>query len=459
MDNPLSGVTSWLYVLGDLGAADVAAIAASEAGLVVIDATDFSKDVPRAYAPSDLDALRGDTPKLLLSYLSIGEAEEYRAYWRSDWAAHPPDFLFAANPEWPDNHLVKYWHPAWQDIIFRAVDDGLRAGFDGFYLDIVDAFEAWEAAAPDAGIDYRQEMVQFVAAIDAHAAATLRRMGGSRDVVLIAQNGESLVDDPTYRAHVDGQAKEDLRFAYLQGRGSGFAPVSADAYSDAMQSLDKAMAAGMKVFLVEYLTPFRQVQYADMLQAELAMARAKGMAIYVAQDRDLTQVYDQPLPEAGGRTDSFGATPQGTVQADVMTGTERAESLSGRAGADQIDGHGGDDLLYGNSGRDRLEGGTGNDTLSGGSGADILSGGAGDDLLIGGGGADVFVFSPHSGHDRIADFAPGTDRIVIQGDVGTPAGVSVIDQGPDAEIRLTGASITLLDVDHRAVSITDFLFD
>lgn len=459
MDNPLSGVTSWLYVLGDLGAADKAKISASEAGLVVIDATDFSGNVPRPHAPSDLDALRGGTPKLLLSYLSIGEAEDYRPYWRSDWAAHPPDFLSAANPEWPDNHLVKYWHPAWQDIIFRAVDDGLRAGFDGFYLDIVDAFEAWEAAAPDAGIDYRHEMVQFVAAIDAHATATLRRLGEHRDVVLIAQNGESLVEDPTYRAHVDGQAKEDLRFAYLQGRGSGFGPVSEDAYAESVRYLDKALAAGLKVFLVEYLTPFRQVQYADLLQAELAMAHTKGMAVYVAQDRDLTRVYDQPVPQAGGRTDGFDETPQGTQRADVMAGTDRAETLSGRAGSDRIDGHGGDDRLNGDRGRDWLEGGAGNDTLSGGSGSDLLSGGAGDDLLIGGGGADVFVFSPHGGRDRIADFAPGTDRILIQGDAGTPAAVSVIDQGPDAEIRVAGASITLHDVDHRTVSIADFLFD
>jgi cysteinyl-tRNA synthetase len=465
MDNPLSGVASWLYVLGDIGRADAAKIAASNAGLVVIDATDFSDDDPRPYTAPELEALRGWQDKLLVSYLSIGEAEEYRAYWKSEWSQNPPDFLSAANPEWPDNYTVKYWEKAWQDIVFQAVDDIVAAGFNGLYLDIVDAFEFWEEVAPDSGIDYRREMAQFVAAIDAHATATLDRMGDSRDFVLIGQNGESLIDDPTYRAHIDGLAKEDLRFAYPNDSESQIRPVSPEDYAEAASYLDKAEAAGIEVFLVEYLTPSRQAQYADILQAEIAQARAKGMPLYIAQDRDLDDVYDQPeavgQPGRGEPVAPHGFLPvrEGTSRADALSGTERAETLSGRAGADRIDGNGGDDRLNGNSGRDSLEGGAGNDTLSGGSGADLLSGGAGDDLLIGGGGADVFVFSPHSGHDRIADFALGTDRILIRGDAGTPAGFSVIDQGPDAEIRVAGASITLHDVDHRAVSIADFLFD
>lgn len=63
----------------------------------------------------------------------------------------------------------------------------------------------------------------------------------------------------------------------------------------------------------------------------------------------------------------------------------------------------------------QLSGLSGNDTLRGGSGTDWITGGEGDDLLWGGRGADSFVVSAGDGHDRIADFQTGIDRIVFQG--------------------------------------------
>jgi len=49
-----------------------------------------------------------------------------------------------------------------------------------------------------------------------------------------------------------------------------------------------------------------------------------------------------------------------------------------------------------------------------GSAADnTLDGRGGNDLLIGGAGGDNFVFGPGYGHDRVADFEPGVDRVRI----------------------------------------------
>jgi VCBS repeat-containing protein len=53
----------------------------------------------------------------------------------------------------------------------------------------------------------------------------------------------------------------------------------------------------------------------------------------------------------------------------------------------------------------------GSNALFGTAGADTLNGLGGDDLLIGLGGADTFVFNAGSGHDTVADFAPGQDQI------------------------------------------------
>ncbi len=48
------------------------------------------------------------------------------------------------NPNWPGNYKVRYWDPEWQAIIFEYEDKILNAGFDGVYLNIIDAFEYWE---------------------------------------------------------------------------------------------------------------------------------------------------------------------------------------------------------------------------------------------------------------------------------------------------------------------------
>ena len=55
---------------------------------------------------------------------------------------------YAENPEWEGNYKVKYWMDDWQAIIFGSsssyLDKILAAGFDGVYLDIIEAFEHFE---------------------------------------------------------------------------------------------------------------------------------------------------------------------------------------------------------------------------------------------------------------------------------------------------------------------------
>jgi len=46
------------------------------------------------------------------------------------------------NPDWPGNY--KYWNPDWQTVIYGNLGKILAAGFDGVYLDLIDAFEIFE---------------------------------------------------------------------------------------------------------------------------------------------------------------------------------------------------------------------------------------------------------------------------------------------------------------------------
>ncbi len=80
--------------------------------------------------------------------MSIGEAEDYRYYWQDSWINNPPNWLEDENPDWEGNYKVRYWDKDWQSIIYGNDNSYLKkiinAGFDGVYLDIIDAFEYFE---------------------------------------------------------------------------------------------------------------------------------------------------------------------------------------------------------------------------------------------------------------------------------------------------------------------------
>lgn len=117
--------------------------------LLVIDAF---FDRFNAFTADEIDLLRKKANggnRLVIAYMSIGEAEEYRFYWRKNWETDKPAWLTKENPNWTGNYKVRYWHPDWKNIIYRLENSYLQriqsAGFDGVYLDIIDAFEYFEA--------------------------------------------------------------------------------------------------------------------------------------------------------------------------------------------------------------------------------------------------------------------------------------------------------------------------
>ena len=86
--------------------------------------------------------------RLIIAYMSIGEAENYRYYWNADWNTDPPAWMKDENPDWEGNYKVAYWDEGWQSIIYGSteayLDKIIEKGFDGVYLDIIDAFEYFE---------------------------------------------------------------------------------------------------------------------------------------------------------------------------------------------------------------------------------------------------------------------------------------------------------------------------
>ena len=171
----LAHVKRWGY---QLQSTSVERIAASPHDLVVIDYSRDGSD-EGAFKPGEIARMKaredGDK-RIVLAYLSIGEAETYRDYWRwywgGRWYSRPLGWLFAPswlgpeNRDWRGNFAVRFWDRDWQQ---RIVGPGgyleriVAAGFDGVYLDKIDSsIEAIAASRPSARDDMR-ELVRRIA--------------------------------------------------------------------------------------------------------------------------------------------------------------------------------------------------------------------------------------------------------------------------------------------------------
>ena len=95
-----------------------------------------------------------------------------------------------------------------QRIVYDYLDKILAAGYDGVYLDIVDAYEYWGPGEPS-GLDRptaEWEMVRFVKSIAEYARVTRKHQGFE----VFVQNAESLSVHSDYVRTVSGIGKEDL---------------------------------------------------------------------------------------------------------------------------------------------------------------------------------------------------------------------------------------------------------
>ncbi len=137
--------------------------------------------------------------KKVVSYLSIGEAEIYRDYWKNSWNSHPPEFLEEENPVWKGNFKVYYWDKIWQDIIFSKLDKIVERGYDGVYLDIIDGYYYFEEKGV---LHARASMIDFVREISKRAKDV------NKEFYIFPQNSPELVANPRFMEVIDGIGNE-----------------------------------------------------------------------------------------------------------------------------------------------------------------------------------------------------------------------------------------------------------
>jgi cysteinyl-tRNA synthetase len=200
-----SGIRSWAYQLQGYAGGRLDELARGPYQLVVVD---LARDAHADYfTAAEIGRVRA-AGKRVLAYFEIGSIEDFRPEYpvlRRDAA----DLIANEWAEWPGEHFVRFYDQRWWDLVVRPrVDQALRAGFDGAYLDTPLAYEELDPAAAQ-GRD-RAELARAMAALIVRISeyAKSRRPG----FLVVPQNSPELRHQPGYTAAVDGIGMEELFF-------------------------------------------------------------------------------------------------------------------------------------------------------------------------------------------------------------------------------------------------------
>ena len=304
----LSAATGWTYQLQGL---DLELAVRDAADVLVIDHS-MDGTAEQILAADDVEALKlkpDGSRRLVVSYMSIGEAESYRYYWDKNWTTgqrseavpgNPdaqvsklnvaaadtcgatdcskdtttsvapvkaripklngaPSWLHHENVQWKGNYYVRFWEPEWQNIIFGTPDSYLDriiyAGFDGVYLDRADIYAYWETVRSSS----EDDMVDFIARLSTYAKER------NPDFLVILQNAEELASHQDMRDAIDSVAKEDLLYG-IDHTEAANRPVE---IATSIRHLKRAQASGLPIFVVEYLSDTNKVENAKQRLVEL----------------------------------------------------------------------------------------------------------------------------------------------------------------------------------------------
>ncbi len=233
--------------------------------LAKFDVVDIDvEDGAANYRADDVAALKAKG-KLVVSYLNIGSAEPFRAYWK-----HVEAYSLGKYPGWPEFYM-DVSKSGYRDVILNSVVPQILAkGVDGLFLDNVDAGSNLGMPAVTAGI---VELVRQIHAM--HPSLLL--IAQSSNLRVLTERG---ADGRQFYQYLNGLAREEVSATYQDG----YHRVPA-AESDAMlRTLAAWRSKGLTVFTLDYANSPELARYA------IERARAHGLVPYVST-KQLDQVF------------------------------------------------------------------------------------------------------------------------------------------------------------------------
>jgi cysteinyl-tRNA synthetase, unknown class len=294
---PLLAAKTWHYQLTNY---DLDKLNKVDADVFVVDYALEGGKVPMTRDQVERLKKKPDgSRRYVISYMSIGEAEEYRYYWQDGWKAAKPVWLGPENCAWPKAHAIRYWRDEWKDLSFRKPDSYIKriidAGYDGVYLDRVDMYDWFKKENANS----RAEMIKYIEELSAQAKTW------KPGFFIVPQNAEDLLTERRYRNAIDALGKEEL----LHSGSETGARNSAENIRSSLTDINHLLWAYKPVFAVEY------VLTKDAIAKSEAELRALGI-VPTVQTRGL----DGNDPTAPVVLDKAIGTPERTA-AECPKGT------------------------------------------------------------------------------------------------------------------------------------------
>lgn len=219
----LKNIDTWMYQIQALNdEVRLEALAETEYPLLVLEPGFNFSEYPYD-AQHIVDTLRttlSGKQRILLAYVDIGQAEDYRDYWQDTWVAPTdsttghPAFLLAPDPDnWSGNYQVAYWEQEWKDLWLASegiISKIAAFGFDGIYMDWVEAYDdvSVQTRGIEDDVNVEIEMIKFIEELGAKGRSS------NSEFLVVAQNAPYLIDEypERYAAAIDALAVEDTWF-------------------------------------------------------------------------------------------------------------------------------------------------------------------------------------------------------------------------------------------------------
>ncbi|MEB3774294.1 MAG: cellulase family glycosylhydrolase [Desulfurococcales archaeon] len=185
----------------------------------------------------------GNWSDTVLAYLNIGYAEDWRSYWQ-DIAGEP---WVHEETGYEGEYYIEYWNSQWHNITRSLAAQYLSQGFDGVYLDNIDAAEVLDEMSPSwaSGVDTYAEMISLVCNISSH----VKSIDPSAKVYINIGGAYNLLYNDTLLDCIDGVLREEL-WTVWEGYNQT-APQDPDETSNALNALSNAHSMGIEIIVAD----------------------------------------------------------------------------------------------------------------------------------------------------------------------------------------------------------------
>ncbi len=214
--------------------------------------------------------------KTVIGYISLGEVENYRDYYK---AVEAEGILYEKNPNWPDSRYIDVRDTRWsRRVIEELVPRLLHKGFQGIFIDTLD----------NPGELERRDPVKFKGMTEAAANLVKAvRRHYPRMYIMLNRSYEIL---PAVEGQIDAVLGESV-FTEIDFEKKTYRLADAKTYQQQVKWLKEAKARrpALKIYTLDYWPPADAAGIARIY----AEQRKNGFIPYVSV-KDLDRVLKEP---------------------------------------------------------------------------------------------------------------------------------------------------------------------